>query len=115
MVIVFAVVGIILCIFSFVFLMDDYSPKRGLLGMALGIFIICGGLFHYNYTLMHSDPTNVYTDVDAIDDGNNLGIIVYQCIPIPFQPDKCEKVDSFVVGKENITSYITKIQKAYNK
>jgi hypothetical protein len=64
---------------------------------------------------MHSDPTNVYTDVDAIDDGNNLGIIVYQCIPIPFQPDKCEKVDSFVVGKENITSYITKMQKAYNK
>jgi hypothetical protein len=64
---------------------------------------------------MHSDPTNVYTDIDTLGDGNNLDIIVYQCIPIPFQPDRCEKVDSFVVGKENITSYITKIQKAYNK
>ena len=115
MVIAFAVVGIISVIVGFTFLMDDYTPQRGLLGMIFGVLLVCGGIFQYHYMVMHSDPANVYTDIDAIDDGNNVTLIVNHCVPIIYQPDVCEKVSSFTVGKEDITLYLSKVQKAYNK
>jgi membrane-bound ClpP family serine protease len=115
MVIAFAVIGIISFIVGFTFLMDDYTPGRGLLGMIFGVLLVCGGLFQYHYMVMHSDPANVYTDIDTIDDGNNVVLIVNHSVPIIYQPDVCEKVSSFTVGEEDITSYLGKMQKAYNK
>jgi len=115
MVIAFLIIGIISVMVGVSSILDSYSIRNGLFSFLIGVFIILGSIFQYNYVLMHSDPANTYTSISSLENGNNITLLVHQCIPLPFQPDKCETIQSVTIGEEDITSYITTVQRAYNK
>jgi vacuolar-type H+-ATPase subunit I/STV1 len=115
MIIAFLIIGVISVIIGIASMLSSYSIRNGLFSFLIGVFIILGSIFQYNYVLMHSDPANTYTSITSIGNGNNVILLMYQCIPLPFQPDKCETIQSVTIGEEDITSYITTVQRAYYK
>jgi hypothetical protein len=118
MVIFGCVVGILMSIVSFIFVIDCYGShmKLGIVGLIVGLMLIGGSIWQYHYLYLNSDPNNTYIDVDCVGNDNvNVIVEVFKCIPIPYNPDKCTIISSKVVGYEDITSYTKIVQKAYNK